>query len=253
MGQQGDWMRIAALYDIHANLPALRAVLKEVDEAGADRIIVGGDVLPGPLPRETLDVLQTVARPSDFISGNGDHDTIAALHGDDISRVPPRYRGLLLWTAQQLAENQREMIANWPATLETDHPDHGRIVFCHATPRDDNELFTIRTAEEKLRPIFEATRADLVVCGHTHMQFDRRIGRVRAVNAGSVGLPFGSPGAHWLLIGETIELRQTSYDLDAAMSLFGKTTYPRLGEFDVTERPSEADMLAALERRELTP
>ena len=91
-------------------------------------------------------------------------------------------------------------------------PHLGSVLFCHATPRDDNEIFTSRTAETILLPIFDAANADVVVCGHTHMQFDRMVGKTPVVNAGSIGMPFGTPGAHWLLLGPEIELRHTNYD-----------------------------------------
>src|SRR5438874_11846359 len=63
-------MRVAALYDIHGNLPALEAVLQEVHEAGVDQVVVGGDVVPGPMPRETLQCLLDLDMPVQFIHGN---------------------------------------------------------------------------------------------------------------------------------------------------------------------------------------
>ena len=90
------------------------------------------------------------------------------------------------------------------------------MLFCHATPRNDNEIFTRLTPEEHLLPIFARLNADIVVLGHTHMQFDRMVGTVRVVNAGSVGMSFGEPGADWLLLGPDVQLRHTRYDLAKA-------------------------------------
>jgi hypothetical protein len=139
------------------------------------------------------------------------------------------------------------MLAGWPKTLRMEIPSLGKVLFCHATPRSDVELFTKLTPEEPLVRIFENQDASVVICGHTHMQFDRTIGGVRVVNAGSVGMPFGQPGAYWLLLGPGIELRKTEYDRNAAADRVRKTSYPQAEQFagNILEPPSEAQMLAA--------
>jgi diadenosine tetraphosphatase ApaH/serine/threonine PP2A family protein phosphatase len=97
-------------------------------------------------------------------------------------------------------------------------------------------------------PLFEGLAGTLVVCGHTHMQFDRTIGRTRVVNAGSVGMPFGEPSAYWLLLGHGVQLRKTSYDLLAATDRVRATKYPQAEEFaarSILQPPSEDEMLTA--------
>jgi len=94
-------MRVAALYDIHGNLPALEAVLEDLACAGADRIVVGGDVVPGPMPRETLGRLLDLDVPIQFILGNGEVAVLAEMEGKD-SGVPSQYRGAIRWNAAQL-------------------------------------------------------------------------------------------------------------------------------------------------------
>ncbi len=129
------------------------------------------------------------------------------------------------------------------------------MLFCHATPRNDTEIFTRRTAEERLRPIFDGLNVPLVVCGHTHMQFDRMIGKTRVVNAGSVGMPFAEPGAYWLLLGPDIQLRHTSYNLANAVDRIRATKYPQAEAFaarNVLQPPSERDMLDIFAKGELT-
>ena len=80
------------------------------------------------------------------------------------------------------------------------------MLFCHATPQNDVDVFTERTPEERVAPCFAGVDADLVVCGHTHMQFDRTIAGVRVVNAGSVGMAYEeAPGAYWALLGPDVE------------------------------------------------
>ena len=224
-------MRVAVLNDIHGNLPALEAVLDEVRRAGVDRIMVGGDVLPGPMPHLVLQALLSFGVPVDFIYGNGEVAVLEHLAGEIPALVPESYRPLIRWNAEQLDDAQRQLVASWPMTRCLEIPSIGDVLFCHATPRSPNEIFTALTADERLIPIFEQAHAALVVCGHTHMQFDRTVGTTRVINAGSVGMPFGAPGADWLLIHSRLELRHTSYDLDAAAERIRRSGYPGAEEF----------------------
>jgi diadenosine tetraphosphatase ApaH/serine/threonine PP2A family protein phosphatase len=99
--------------------------------------------------------------------------------------------------------------------------------------------------------VFDGVEAALVVCGHTHMQFDRMVGRTRVVNAGSVDMPFGRPGAYWLLLGPGIELRHTAYDLDLAAARIRASDYPQADELagrHVLQPASEESVLQAWQR-----
>jgi putative phosphoesterase len=248
---QEHLMRVAALYDIHGNLPALEAVLQEVRQAGVDLIVVGGDVLPGPMPRETLTVLRDLELPVRFLHGNGESELLAARAGAASSALPEFVRELLGWVAGELDPAMEEWLASWPATLRVGIPGLGDVLFCHATPRNDTEIFTLLTPEDCLLPVFAGIDAPLVVCGHTHMPFERTVGRVRVVNAGSVGMPFGEPGADWLLLGDAVEPRHTDYDLAAAAARIRATRYPRAEEFaarNVLAPPAAAPMLEAFTR-----
>jgi putative phosphoesterase len=251
-------VRLAAIYDIHGNLPALDAVLAEIRSASVDRVIVGGDVVPGPMPRESLTRLLDLDVPTQFITGNGERAVLDAMAGTDPVGVPEAAREAIRWTAQQLEPEHQRLMASWPQTLRVQLPGLGDVLFCHATPRSDTEIFTRLTPEEQLLPLFHGLDAALVVCGHTHMPFDRTIGGVRVLNAGSVGMPFGPPGADWLLLGSDVTFRRTTYDLrhttydlaDAARRVRG-TGYPQADEFaehNILQPPSEAQMLEAFER-----
>ena len=199
-------VRVAALYDIHGNLPALEAVLREVHAAGVDHIVVGGDVLPGPMPRESLHALLDAGVPMSFIHGNGDREVIAPT-----GAVPEIYQESMRWNAAQLLAEDAQRLAEWPPVQRLRIDGLGEVLFCHATPRNDVEIFTRVTPEERLLPIFGELGVPVVVCGHTHMQFDRSVGSVRVVNAGSVGMPFGDPGAFWLLLGPDVQLKRTVF------------------------------------------
>lgn len=247
-------MRIAAIYDIHGNLPALEAAFEEISEAGVDQIVVGGDVLPGPMPRETIAFLQNLSIPTHFIYGNGEVAVLEQMAGREPIAVPEQYRPIIRWTAEQLGPEHQRWMTSWPKTLRVALPGLSKVLFCHATPRSDNEIFTRVTAEEQVLPAFAGVNESVVICGHTHMQFDRTVGSIRVVNAGSVGMPFGAPGAYWLLLGPDIQLRRTLYDLSQAAERIRRTNYPQAESFadcNVLEPPREEKMLEAFTRVEL--
>ena len=158
---------------------------------------------------------------------------------------------MLRWSARQLAPEHEPWIAGWPKTVTLHMPLLGRVLFCHATPRDDNEIFTAQTDEARLMPIFNAAKADIVVCGHTHMQFDRMVGKTRVVNAGSIGMPFGLPGADWLLLGPDVDLRHTNYDRARARRRIASTGFPNVPEFDMLNPPAAEKMLERFSKAEL--
>src|SRR5207253_4283199 len=165
------------------------------------------------------------------IHGNGEIAVLQQMAGEEVTALQPQLRPIIEWTARQLNAEQEQLLRQWPRTTVLEIHPLGRILFCHATPRDVNEIFTQRTSEERLQTMFAGIDAQVVVCGHTHMQFDRTIGRLRIVNAGSVGMPFGEAGADWLLLGPDIQLRHTSYDLQRAAERIRKTKYPQAQEF----------------------
>jgi len=247
-------MSVAAIYDIHGNLPALEAVLEDIRRAEVDYVVVGGDVFPGPMPRETLASLLNFDISMQFIQGNGDRIVLAQMRGAESVEVPEQFRETIRWNARQLHSDYEQLLAGWSQTLRVEIDGLGEVLFCHATPRNDTEIFTRLTAEDRLIPIFEESDASLVICGHTHMQFDRMIGKVRVVNAGSVGMPFGEPGAYWLLLGPDVQLRHTAYDLTKAAERIQDTSYPQAQDFaarNVLQPPSEKEMLELFTKAEL--
>ena len=260
-------MRVAALYDIHGNLPALEAVLDEVRRAGVDQVLVGGDVVPGPMPAEALQCLLSLELPTHFVYGNGERAILAQLSAARTGAVtywgttsgappPAKVIDVLRWSAQRLPPHFEPVLARWPMTLRLEIDGLGAVLFCHSTPRSETEVFTRTTAEERLLPLIEPLHVDALVCGHTHMQFDRLVGKTRVLNAGSVGAPFGEPGAYWLLLGPDVQLRRTAYDLARAAERIRATTYPDAEEFaqrSVLAPPAEQAMLDLFARSELEP
>jgi putative phosphoesterase len=248
-------MKVAALYDIHGNIDALDAVVEEVRQAQVDLVVIGGDVLPGPMPRETLDRLLELEIPTRAILGNGDRVVLSQMDGRDISEVRGVFLEAIEWTAGQLDRRHRDWLARWPATCQIAIDGLGEVLFCHATPRNDTECFTRQTPQARLRPVFAGVTAGTVVCGHTHMQFDRAVAGVRVVNAGSVGMPFARPpGAYWALLGPEVQLRRTVYDFDHTAERIRRTSFPQaeaLAIRYVLEPPDEAESLEMFAGAEL--
>jgi len=201
-------------------------VVAEARAARVDALVLGGDVALGPLPSETLQYLLGLDLPLHCVRGNCDRGMLESLQGEIRDRMPAAARECLRWAANRLSAEMLDWMRSWPLTAQL-----GDVLFCHATPRDDNEIFVASTPEAAVAPSFAGCPACTVVCGHTHMQFDRQVVGIRVWNAGSVGMPFGAPGADWLLVGDRIEFRHTAYDLEAAARLVRNTQYPAAQQF----------------------
>jgi predicted phosphodiesterase len=245
-------MRIAALYDIHGNLPALEAVLRDVERERPNLIVFGGDLAIGPLLRPTIERLMALTTPAHFVRGNTDREVVAVFDGLPPSpNLPQIVRDKLAWEAGQLDRAHRDFLANFTPPVAFTADGLGDVLFCHGSPRDEDEIITAVTSDERLARIVAAVTQPLVVCGHSHMQFDRRVGGTRVVNAGSVGSPYGEPGAYWLLLGPAVSLRRTEYDLDDAAAHIRASGYPwadDLIERDLRHPAGAAETAARFER-----
>jgi predicted phosphodiesterase len=208
--------RVAVLSDIHGNLPALEAVLAEPDLRAADRVVLTGDHAAGPLPVQTLDLLRTaLAGRAVWISGNADRELVEARR-----QGKPTGYAVSDWAAGQLREDQVDHLAGLPGTAElVVGGGPGRTLFCHATPRDDEEIVLVDSRAARWAEVMAGVdpSVETVVCGHTHMPYARIAHGRLIVNPGSVGMPYGRRGAHWALLGGGgAQLRRTAYDYDAA-------------------------------------
>lgn len=236
-------MRVAALYDVHGNLPALEAVLADVQRERPGAIVVGGDMVSGPIPAETLERLRGLEH-AHFLRGNADRGVVAIRRGE-----PEPKLGLNDdWIAGRLSDEQIDFLAGLPLTVTLDVDGLGRVCFCHATPRDDEEIFTERTPDEVLAGMLAGTEEAVVVCGHTHMQVDRRVGAWRVVNAGSVGLPYDTePGPRWALLGPDVSFRRSELDQDRAAEALRSSGWPRVDQF-VGDSPPRDEVLNFFEQ-----
>ena len=215
---------MAALYDVHGNLPALAAAVAEVEALQPDLVGIGGDVAGGPLPVETLRLVSGLACLNVYGRGNGD-------------RAPDAFE------AERLSPEQRATMAAWPLSVSVAIDGLGDVCFCHATPRSDEELVTAITPADAVAPMLAGVAAPLIVCGHVHVRFDRTVAGHRLVNPGSVGMPYqGVTGvAFWGIFGPDVEFRQTTYDREAFDQALARRGYPHPDHFD----PAPADEVTA--------
>jgi putative phosphoesterase len=222
-------LRVAALYDVHANVPALEAVLAEVERESVDTILFGGDLTWGPQPHEALSLVRSLPNTR-FARGNCD-------------REPDE------WERSSLSEEELAFLQGLPARQVVDG-----VLYCHATPRSDEEIVTPATPDEEVAASLAGVEEGTVVVGHTHMQQDRRIGGVRWVNAGSVGLAYeGELVACWVLVvGGEVQLRKTPLDVDRVADAFRQSAWPRADEFlreNVLETVTREQATAEIEAR----
>jgi predicted phosphodiesterase len=203
-------VNVLALYDIHGNIDALEAVLADPRAADPDVVLVGGDVVPGPFAATTLNRLAQLE--TRWVRGNGEREVAEAIDGpapapDDPARVTAKL------TLDEIGAEAARPLGDLPLTVELDG-----VLYCHATPRADDEMVTRVSAAERYATVLEGVTARTVVAGHTHQQHDVSVGEIRFLNAGSVGMPYEGDGAArrlWVADGEP-ELRRTEYDSLAA-------------------------------------
>ena len=223
-------MRVAAISDIHGNLPALEAVVAEIEREKVDAIVVAGDTVSGPWAAEVFDLVTEL--DALIVCGNADRLVLAR---DE--------EHLGVWSADRLGPRRLAAVASWPLTLELAIDGLGSVLVCHSTPTSDEVLYTRITPAEEAAALFAGLGAEVVVCGHTHMQYDRALaGGPRIVNPGSIGLPYeGMRGAYWALLGPDVAFRRTEYDVEACVTAIRELAAPVDAElFDDLLQPPDS-------------
>ena len=220
-------MKIAALYDVHGMPWALEAVLREAEDERVDLTLFGGDLLYGPYPQRAVELARSVE--ARFVRGN-------------CEREPNE------WDRRQLDDEDLRWLAGLPLTQSLDG-----VLYCHATPSDDMPITTAATPDEAVAAMFAGAEGTVVI-GHTHHQFDRQVGDLRIVNAGSVGMPYeGDVAAFWAVVdqGEP-SFRRTAFDVERAIAEVEASGWPQADEF-VTENlraaPAREEAIAQFESR----
>ena len=242
---------VAVLSDIHGVLPVLEAVLAEPDVQAAELIVVTGDHAAGPMPVPVLDRLVGLGPRCRLVRGNADRELVACARGEWSEHPESR------WAAARLRDDQVRLLDGLPHPVRIEVDGFGPVVFCHGTPRDDEEVVLVDTRLERWAEVFAALDDDVqtVVCGHTHMPFVRLVDRRLVVNSGSIGMPYGRAGGSWALLRDgQVHLRHTPVDVDAAIAeVIGGSGYPdrrAWAEEYLRSANSDADALRAFGSRD---
>ena len=244
---------VAVLSDIHGVLPALDAVLAEPAVRAADRIVLTGDIAAGPQPVPVLDRLLGLGDRVTWVRGNADRELVELARGEKDDVGDP----IAPWAARQLTADHVDWLARLPYPVTLDVDGFGAVVFCHATPRDDAEVVVVDSRLERWAEVLAGLPAEVttLVCGHTHMPFTRLANRRQIINPGSVGMPYGRPGAHWALLADgAVTMRRTRYDVESACALIREqSSYPDVAEwagYFLPARASDVDALTVMAPRD---
>ena len=242
--------RVAVLADVHGNATALEAVLEDAEREATELLVHCGDLTWGPQPLETIELLEAWPAEVVCVRGNADRSVVeltAQLAVQPDAEVTSREA----WMVRAHHGRLHDLVAAFASQVTVDVEGVGRVLFCHGSPRSDEELFTVATPESRLREALDGVDADVVVTAHTHVRYEREsLGR-RLLNAGSVGMPYeGAPGAYWALLGPGVEFRRSDYDLATAAARYRATSDPLAEEMVETlvSPPTAAEVIEYAER-----
>jgi putative phosphoesterase len=242
--------RVAVVGDVHGNVPALAAVLDELRGENVDLVVWTGDLSWGAEPTAALDLVRALDLPSRYVRGNAERFLLELRDG---KVETPRERES--WMLEQHTRDDLEFVASFEHCQSVDVEGLGATYFCHGSPRTDEELLTAGTPEERFLAATSGIAEHVLVTGHTHAQYNREVAGIRAINPGSIGMPYeGRPGAYWALLGPDVELRRTEYDVATAAARLRESGFPDVEpvvEMLVTP-PSAAEMIEHAERLEFS-
>jgi putative phosphoesterase len=249
----GNWAsarRVAVLADVHGNATALEAVLADIELERPDLLVHCGDLTWGPQPLETIGLLADWAGPVMYVRGNADRalvDLAGRLAVDAQAEVTPREA----WMVEAHGAHGRGLLETFPERVTVRIDGLGVVLFCHGSPRSDEELITRKTPEGRLADALERVEADVVITAHTHVRYERvALGR-RLLNPGSVGLPYeGEPGAYWAILGPAVEFRRSDYDVERAAARYRASGDPLAEEMVelLVSPPTPAEVVEHAER-----
>ncbi|WKA56616.1 metallophosphoesterase family protein [Planococcus shixiaomingii] len=221
--------RVAAIYDIHGNLAALDAVLADIEKCRIDAIIVGGDLAWGPQPAMVMSRLMSLKGNVHFIKGNADGE-VAERYGIG-QGLDEETAEINEWCSDQLTATQKAFLRNLQEKMSVEIDGLGEVLFVHGSPRSDEEGIRNSTTDAAIKPMIDSVKQKTIVCGHTHVQFDRSVFDKRIINAGSVGLQINAKGACWVLLGPDVVFRETEYDFHYAADQIRQSGVPMANDF----------------------
>jgi predicted phosphodiesterase len=242
--------RVAVLGDVHGNVLALEAVLEELRGEDVELVVWTGDLSWGAEPTATLDVVRAVELPSVFVRGNAERALVELRDG-----VREASSEREQWMLDHHTSDDLELAATFEPAHSVDIEGLGPTLFTHGSPRSDEELLTAETPEARIAAATAEIAERVLVTGHTHSQYNRDVAGVRALNPGSVGMPYEHrPGAYWALLGPDVELRRTEYDVAAATDRLRASGFPDCGPLVETllQPPTPAEMIKHAESLEFS-
>lgn len=244
---------VAVLSDIHGVLPVLDAVLAKPEVADADLVVVTGDHASGPQPTAVLERLMALGDRVVLVRGNADRELVALARGQAIE-IPDK---VTPWAAAQLSPEHVELLASLPHPVTLEVKGFGPIVFCHGTPRHDEEVVVVDTGLDRWAEVFADLHDEVAtaVCGHTHMPFIRLVDRRLVINPGSIGMPYGRPGGHLAMLrAGAVTLHRTPIDVEATCArVVAESTYPdrqEWADYFVRATASDTEALTTFAARE---
>jgi predicted phosphodiesterase len=247
VARYGPVAKVAVVSDVHTNVAALTAVLAEIATEDVDLLVSCGDLTWGSEPDETIALMRSLGDKALFVRGNGERAVLEISGAGRIAESPRE-----TWVPARHSADSLEFVAAVPFSIVVEVTGLGPVRFCHGSPRSDHELVTPATSAERFAELCAGIDEEILVTGHTHLQFDRRVAGRRSINPGSVGLPYhdGEPGtAYWALLGPDVTLRQTRYDVTAAAAAGPRTGDPAAEKITelLMSPPSPAEIIAQTE------
>lgn len=246
---------VAVVSDLHGVLPALEAVLAQPEVETAERIVVTGDIAAGPEPIAVLDRLLALGERVVLVRGNADRELVELVDGGNTAIPDP----IAPWAADRLATRPDlvRLLRDLPHPVTLDIEGFGPVLFCHGSPRDDDEVVLVDTHAQRWLEALAGVPDEVrtVVCGHTHMPFVRLVDTRLVINPGSVGMPYGGPGAHWAMLDRgAVSLHIAAFDVATARrEIVARCNYPDVEEWTdyfLNSRASDLEALAAFGPRD---
>jgi putative phosphoesterase len=217
-------MRIAVFSDIHGNHEALVKVIKDIDEQKPDHIFCLGDLVGyGPRPNEVIETIREAKIPT--VMGNYDEGIgyekgeCGCAYVTDVEKANGQQS--IDWTTEQVSPENKAFLRNLHNKIEFKANGY-RVLLVHGSPRRINEYLYEDRPERSLERMLESVEADVVVCGHTHKPYHRKVAGVHLINDGSVGKPKdGDQRACYALITledrVSIEFRRVEYPVESVV------------------------------------
>ena len=226
-------MLLAAFSDIHANKHALDAVLRDIQQHNPDQLVCLGDLVGyGAFPNEVIETIHAAGIPTlagnydDGVGFDRDQCGCAYTKPEDIERGDRSLR----WTQRVVTAENKAWLRDLPRELRFDL--EGRRILCvHGSPRRINEYLYENRPEASLARMLDDLEADVMLCGHTHLPYQRRVGSIDLINVGTAGRPKdGDPRVGYALIEIGDEIKATfpklAYDVEAAAQAIERTDLP---------------------------